>query len=69
MTEHNGLIKLESGEPTMSSEQLAIVLEIEHSELRKKANAMAKKGLIEFREESSHNPDGGRPRMVMHFDR
>lgn len=54
---------------TMTSEQLAELLQIEHNELRKKANAMASKGLLEFREESAHNPLGGRPRLVMHFDK
>lgn len=54
---------------TMTSEQLAELLQLEHNELRKKANAMAAKGLLEFREESSHNPLGGRPRLVMHFDK
>ena len=54
---------------TMTSEQLAVLLQIEHNEFRKKANALAARGLLEFREESSHNPLGGRPRMVMHFDK
>ncbi|MDP2244038.1 phage antirepressor KilAC domain-containing protein [Pseudomonas sp.] len=54
---------------TMTSEQLAELLQIEHNELRKKANAMAAKGLLEFREESARNPLGGRPRLVMHFDK
>ena len=54
---------------TMTSEQLAELLRIEHNEFRKKANALAAKGLLEFREESSHNPLGGRPRLVMHFDK
>lgn len=54
---------------TMTSEQLAELLQLEHNELRKKANAMANKGLLEFREETSHNPLGGRPRLVMHFDK
>lgn len=54
---------------TMTSEQLAELLHIEHNEFRKKANALAAKGLLEFREESSHNPLGGRPRLVMHFDK
>ena len=54
---------------TMTSEQLAELLQIEHNEFRKKANALAGRGLLEFREESSHNPMGGRPRLVMHFDK
>lgn len=54
---------------TMTSEQLAELLQIEHNEFRKKANALAGRGLLEFREESSHNPLGGRPRLVMHFDK
>ena len=54
---------------TMTSEQLAELLQIEHNEFRKKANALAARGLLGFREESSHNPLGGRPRMVMHFDK
>lgn len=54
---------------TMTSEQLAELLQIEHNEFRKKANAMAAKGLLEFREENSRNPLGGRPRLVMHFDK
>lgn len=60
---------LVSRNATMTSEQLAELLQLEHNELRKKANAMAAKGLLEFREESSHNPLGGRPRLVMHFDK
>lgn len=54
---------------TMTSEQLAQLLQIDHKEFRKKANALAAKGLLGFREESSPNPLGGRPRMVMHFDK
>lgn len=54
---------------TMTSEQLAELLQIEHNEFRKKANSLAARGLLEFREESSHNPLGGRPRLVMHFDK
>lgn len=53
----------------MTSEQLAELLQIEHNEFRKKANALASRGLLTFREESSHNPLGGRPRLVMYFDK
>lgn len=54
---------------TMTSEQLCELLGYEHKEFRKKANAMAGAGLLEFREESSLNPLGGRPRLVMRFDK
>jgi phage antirepressor YoqD-like protein len=54
---------------SMTSEQLADLLQIDHKEFRKKANALAAKGLLGFREESSLNPLGGRPRLVMHFDK
>lgn len=54
---------------TMTSEQLAELLQIDHKEFRKKANALAAKGLLGFREESSLNPLGGRPRLVMYFDK
>lgn len=53
----------------MTSEQLAELLQIDHKEFRKKANALAAKGLLGFREESSLNPLGGRPRLVMYFDK
>jgi phage antirepressor YoqD-like protein len=64
-----GADALVSRNATMTSEQLAELLQIEHNEFRKKANLMAAKGLLGFREESAHNPLGGRPRLVMHFDK
>lgn len=64
-----GVGALVSRNATMTSEQLAELLQIEHNEFRKKANLMAAKGLLEFREESARNPLGGRPRLVMHFDK
>jgi len=68
-TGFSGGVMVSQHAQTMTSEQLAELLQIEHNEFRKKANALAAKGLLEFREENSRNPLGGRPRLVMHFDK